>query len=120
MAQTFTVDARLPISDQMSKKDPAHPNNLIKSLLEVNNQTVADAKYDETPPPRPAMGQTQEGFAAPSGASARLFYTVVLFLMALLIIQIAIKKTLRRIAYTYALIGAFTVLMGIYWFTGGL
>jgi hypothetical protein len=52
MAQSFAVDASIPVSKDVSRNDPAHPSNVVKGLLEVQNQAVADTKYDAFPPKR--------------------------------------------------------------------
>jgi hypothetical protein len=52
MSQSFAVDARIPVSKDISQKDPAHPSNVIRGLLEVQNQATADTKYDAMPPTR--------------------------------------------------------------------
>ncbi len=52
MSQSFAVDARIPVSKDVSQKDPAHPSNVIRGLLEVQNQATADTKYDAMPPTR--------------------------------------------------------------------
>jgi len=44
--QGFTVDARLPVSQNMSEDDPNHPKNVVKNIMVVQNQTAADTKYD--------------------------------------------------------------------------
>jgi hypothetical protein len=46
MSQGYTVDARLPVSKGTSENDPNHPKNVIKNMLEVQQQTAADTKYD--------------------------------------------------------------------------
>jgi hypothetical protein len=52
MSLTYTVDPRIPINPDVSRKDPAHPNNLIRDMQYIQNQAVADAKYDTIPPER--------------------------------------------------------------------
>jgi len=50
--QTFHVDSRLPVSENVSDTDPSNPKNIVKSTLIVQNQATADTKYDIYPPPR--------------------------------------------------------------------
>lgn len=52
MSLTYTVDPRLPVHPDVNRKDPAHPNNLIRNMHYIQNQAVADAKYDTIPPER--------------------------------------------------------------------
>ena len=68
--RSFIYDARLPVSPTTSESDPTHPKNLMRKALIIQNQAVADTKYDIIPPPR------VEGFAglarsAGSGAFLR-------------------------------------------------
>jgi hypothetical protein len=58
---TYHVDARLPIGDGLSVTDPSHPQNVIKSLLETQNQAATDAFYDNKPQRLP-KGVTHEPF----------------------------------------------------------
>lgn len=52
MVQTFALDSRLPVPDGMSDSDPNHPANVMRNAQIVQNQAVADTKYDPYPPPR--------------------------------------------------------------------
>jgi hypothetical protein len=52
MVQTFAVDSRLPIPDGMAENDPTHPKNVMRDAAIVQNQAIADTKYDPYPPPR--------------------------------------------------------------------
>lgn len=52
MSQSYALDARIPVSKDVNPKDPAHPSNVIRGLLEVQNQATADTKYDAMPPTR--------------------------------------------------------------------
>lgn len=49
---TYTVDPRLPVGEHVSETDPAHPNMVTRNLLIVQNQAVADTKYDVVRPKR--------------------------------------------------------------------
>ena len=40
------MDARLPVSQNMTEDDPNHPKNVVKNIMIVQNQTAADTKYD--------------------------------------------------------------------------
>lgn len=46
---TYHVDPRLPVGDGISTTDPSHPKNVIKNLLEIQNQASADSRYDNKP-----------------------------------------------------------------------
>lgn len=50
--QQFVFDARLPVGDSMNSADPAHPRNVMRNAAIVQNQALADTKYDIYPPPR--------------------------------------------------------------------
>lgn len=52
MAQSFSIDPRLPIPDDMDLKSPSHPRNVTRNAIVVQNQASADTKYDPYPPPR--------------------------------------------------------------------
>lgn len=51
MSLTYTVDSRIPVSPDVNIRDPSHPNNIVRDLNYLENQSSADAKYD-TPPKR--------------------------------------------------------------------
>ena len=70
MSQGYTVDARLPVSANTSKDDPAHPNNVIKNMLVVQNQTVADTKYD-------VVVQRLDGFTTQGNETIRLVAAII-------------------------------------------
>jgi hypothetical protein len=52
MNQTFALDPRIPVSSDVSRKDPSHPVNVIRDLKATESQAVMDAKYDTIPPER--------------------------------------------------------------------
>lgn len=52
MVQTFALDSRLPIPAGMTEDDPKHPKNVMRNAMIVQNQAVADTKYDPYPPSR--------------------------------------------------------------------
>lgn len=58
---TYHVDPRLPIGDGLSTNDPTHPQNIIKNLLQTQNQAATDAYYDNKPQRLP-QGVTKEAF----------------------------------------------------------
>lgn len=60
---TYNVDPRLPIGDGLNESDPAHPKNVIKNLLQTQNQATTDSYYDNTPQRLPTG--VREGFAPP-------------------------------------------------------
>jgi hypothetical protein len=57
---TYHVDSRLPVGDSVNKSDPSHPQNVIKGLLQTQNQATTDSKYDATPQRLPS--RAKEGF----------------------------------------------------------
>jgi hypothetical protein len=61
----YVVDPRLPVGAHVAETDPAHPNMITRNLLVVQNQAVADTKYDVLRPKR-----VYESFAAGAGATA--------------------------------------------------
>ncbi len=77
MTQSFAVDARIPISSDLSRNDPAHPFNVVRNMLESGNQAVADTKYDAFPPKR-----IYESFATQYNINTYLIVIVaVLFIL---------------------------------------
>ena len=46
---TYHVDPRLPIGNGVDDSDPSHPKNIIKNLLQTQNQATADSYYDNKP-----------------------------------------------------------------------
>ncbi len=87
MAQSFSVDSRLPIPDDMELSNPSHPRNVTKNAIIVRDQAKADTKYDPYPPPR-IYENFQSGFFAmfsPSFQPNKLlvvFFFFVLFAIA--------------------------------------
>jgi Flp pilus assembly protein TadB len=57
---TYHVDARLPVGDGVKETDSAHPKNVLKGLLQTQNQANTDSKYDATPQRLPPGAK--EGF----------------------------------------------------------
>lgn len=51
---TYHVDPRLPIGNGVDDSDPSHPKNIIKNLLQTQNQATADSYYDNKPQRLPA------------------------------------------------------------------
>jgi hypothetical protein len=60
---TYHVDPRLPIGDGVNSSDPSHPSNIIKNLLQTQNQASTDAYYDSKPQRLPQGVKTTEPFA---------------------------------------------------------
>lgn len=79
--KTFTLDARIPISKDISKDDPNHPKNVSRNFAILTNQAAADTKYDIIPPPRK---NPDEGFANPMSDFWKLVSCVIIILLALL------------------------------------
>ena len=62
--KTFSLDSRLPVSTDTPTDDPNHPKNVCKGMVMLQNQALADTKYDIYPPPRvePFSNQTPDNF----------------------------------------------------------
>jgi hypothetical protein len=60
MVQTFALDSRLPVPEGMSDSDPSHPANVMRNAQIVQNQAVADTKYDPYPPPRLTKDESEQ------------------------------------------------------------
>ena len=91
--QSYTVDARLPISASARDDDPAHPKNLTKNTLMLEAQTTADTKYDIEPPPR------LEGFTVPSSIPLLLIASIIT-----VVVGIALLTRARSMPIKIALI----------------
>ena len=50
--QQFVFDARLPVGESTDAANPSHPRNVMRNAAIVQNQALADTKYDIYPPPR--------------------------------------------------------------------
>jgi hypothetical protein len=50
--QSYTVDSRLPVPTGITPNDPTHPANLVRNMIMMQNQAVADSMYDPYPPKR--------------------------------------------------------------------
>ena len=88
--QTFTYDANLPIPTNMSDNDPGHPKNVVRNAMIVQNQALADTKYDIYPPPR------VEGFAVNETFS---FYGSLVVIAILIFITLKFKNMPLRIVF---------------------
>lgn len=78
--QTFVMDPRLPVSADASEDDPNHPKNVCKGLAMLNNQALADTKYDIHPPPR-----VEEKFANPLSRESRWKMSFLLFVVGVML-----------------------------------
>ena len=78
--KTFTMDARLPVSENTSKDDPNHPKNVCKGMVVMQNQASADTKYDIQPPPR------VEGFETPKNFDPKFCIACILVFIALTVV----------------------------------
>ena len=107
MVQTFALDSRLPVPDGMSDSDPNHPANVMRNAQIVQNQAVADTKYDPYPPPRLTKEESEqkeketraeelrrnpggkkiEGFAARNGHQNALTYAGIIGLICLALLM---------------------------------
>lgn len=86
--KTFVLDARLPVSEGTSTDDPNHPKNITKGLMVVQNQALADTKYDIYPPPR-------EGFTNPESNKTNVFIACVVIIVTLTIVVVSTSTYLR-------------------------
>lgn len=91
---SYSVDARIPVSDSVSLSDPTHPKNVVKDAMMVQNQASADTKYDAYPPPRVAES---EGFANQSYWSANVI--LIVFIGILLATVYTVAKEKESVAY---------------------
>jgi hypothetical protein len=89
MSQGYTVDARLPVSPNTPKDDPSHPNNVVKNMLVVQNQTNADTKYD-------VVVQRLDGFTTQGNESIRLVAALIAIVVGI-VIAMKLKHMIARI-----------------------
>lgn len=94
------MDARLPVSKDISKDDPNHPNNVCRNFAILSNQASADTKYDIVPPPRI---HPNEGFANPDSVFVMLGISFLGIVLALCLVV-----SIRSI---YVKIGSILVLL---------
>ena len=83
MPKQFIPESNLPVSDNVSKKDPNHPDNVIKSVAIVSDQANADTTYDIIPPPRE---ERKEPFENPSDSTKKLIGGILAIVFSLLIL----------------------------------
>ncbi len=91
MNKVFVFDTRLPVSPNTSESDPAHPKNVMKTTRMIENQALADTKYDIYPPPR------VEGFALSRREIAMTVGSVVIALLSIAMIVVAKYPQLRML-----------------------
>jgi len=56
---TYHVDSRLPVGEGLDASDPSHPGNVMKNLLETQNQATTDSYYDNKPQRLPKGAKTE-------------------------------------------------------------
>ncbi len=83
MATTLTLDPRFQVPDSLATTDPAHPLNLMRSAIEVQNQAAADSVYDMPTPER--FREKKEGFRSPFHGPSDTILAVGLLVLAALV-----------------------------------
>jgi hypothetical protein len=82
----IVFDSRLPVGENTSTNDPAHPRNIVLLAANTEAQGAADQRYDINPPPR------VEGFMSlvsqPPLALRRLPFLFNVFLVCLLLVAV--------------------------------
>ena len=93
--QTFVFDTRLPVGENVSERDPAHPKNVMRNAAIIQNQAMADTKYDIYPPKR------VEAFSAQiQGALAQKHLFTVAAILAVIVgitISMRVQNMIARI-----------------------
>lgn len=93
MRKQFVPDSNLPVSDNVSKNDPNHPNNVMKNAAIISDQASADTAYDIIPPPRE---ERKESFENPSDSTRKLIGSILAIVFSLLIL-FRVKNTPIRV-----------------------
>ena len=98
--KTFVMDARLPVSESTAQDDPSHPKNVCKGLLMVQNQALADTKYDIMPPPR-----LVEKFENPPSLPWKLVVSIFVVLLCLIVAIRSRSTPLKIVSIVILMIG---------------
>jgi hypothetical protein len=100
MSQVFVFDNRLPVSETLPLNDPTHPKNVLRNALIVQNQAVADTKYDIYPPPR------VEAFSLPPIAKEKAIYLIAAAITVIvgLVLLFRVQNTFLRGALIFAVV----------------
>jgi len=111
MSQTFVMDSRIPVGENISDDDPNHPKNVAKAAVITSAQANADTKYDITPPPRVEgfdmiMSTKQQDMLT---TAAAIIAVVVAFIFAL-----SARNMIFKIAFVAVIV------MGIHYIIGKL
>lgn len=105
----IVFDSRLPVGENTSINDPAHPRNITLMAANTEAQAAADQRYDINPPPR------VEPFL--SGQPLRLPFLVNVFILCLLFVFVFQTKQ-RFIKITLAVVIIFVLHQVINQFEG--
>jgi hypothetical protein len=103
---TFAFDSRLPVNPNTPDDDPAHPKNVTKGAIMIENQANADTKYDIYPPPR------VEGFAAETLQSSYILIGLIAIILIGLACAITCKNYALKIGSSIAVVYAIHGLVG--------
>ena len=101
MATLVALDPRFPIPDSLSTTDPAHPMNLTRAAIELQNQAAADSVYD-IPTPERFRKRNVEGFRSPFHGPTD--YMLALGLLAFLALIWLYAKETTRPLYSFLLV----------------
>jgi hypothetical protein len=93
MTTLVALDPNMPIPDSLTQQDAAHPANIVRNALEIQNQAAEDARYDFQVPDR--FRQRKEGFAPFSGELLQLSHINVLLVIGLCIFIAIFALTVR-------------------------
>ena len=97
--QTFVFDSRFPVSDTMSDSDPAHPRNIARNAQIVQNQSIADTRYDIYPPPR-----VVEHFQNASYTTEYMMYVAIAVIVVGFILIFHIQSNVMRAPILFAVV----------------
>ena len=106
--QTFAMDSRLPVPDNMSPSDPAHPRNVTRNSVIIQNQAAADTKYDPYPPPR-----VDENFVGSSYSHkhyTRITLKIFIFVFSLLLLTMTVGSLMGSKMFRNVQMGHLAVL----------
>jgi hypothetical protein len=111
MATSIVLDPRFPIPDSLSKNDPSHPLQLVKTATMVQNQAAADTKYDLPVPERFRQGK-KEGFRSPFDGPGD-FAIAIGLLIFMIFVWISVRNSTRTL-YPLILLLGFAALFLVY------
>jgi hypothetical protein len=99
---TYTVDPRLPVGEHVSETDPAHPNMVTRNLLIVQNQAVADTKYDVVRPKRVYEPFGSSNTTMTAAWQQYRFYILSALLPAILYGMLNTRQFAIKVVYAFA------------------